>query len=71
MSLTDLLKAICFYNFSISVKYSLIQDESHIEGYDPKFITTFLGKNDRFEIYDYFILARFLAYEKEKMQKYY
>lgn len=65
--MTDLLKAICFYNYSQSVYISIIKDETHTEGFNPPAILKFLGKNDKYEIYDYFILARFLACDKQQI----
>jgi hypothetical protein len=30
-----------------------------------------LGKKDKFEFYDYFILVRFLAFERKKIEKFF
>ena len=41
MTLHDLLKAICFYNFSVS-------DEQQTNDYEPEAILKLLGKKDKF-----------------------
>ena len=30
-----------------------------------------MGKREKFEFYDYFILVRFLAFERKKIEKYF
>ena len=44
MTLQDLLKAICFYNYSMRVKSCLLKDESDAIGWKPTNILGFLGK---------------------------
>ena len=48
-----------------------MQDEKDVIGFKPKNILKFFGKDDRFEIYDYFILVRFLAYERLSFNSYF
>ena len=48
-----------------------MKDESDTEGFKPKYILQFLGKDENFEIYDYFMLVRFLAFERRKIDEYF
>lgn len=48
-----------------------MKDDSDTEGFHPRHIVDLLGKNDLFEIYDYFILVRFIAFERKKLEEYF
>ena len=48
-----------------------MKDESDTEGFHPQHIVSLLGKDDLFEIYDYFILVRFIAFERKKLEDYF
>jgi hypothetical protein len=39
-----------------------------LENFDPQNIKQLLGKEKDFEIYDYFTFARFLAFDRPKLE---
>lgn len=60
MDKISLLKAICFYNYSET-------DEEDVKSFEPQQIFKFLGAQARFEIYDYYLLVRFLSCDLQKL----